>query len=72
MPQPKNPSNRVHINLDPNINAQLELILWDPVRLRVRYGTRARLINQLLRKWLRELPSNQGILEDTINAIGEE
>lgn len=72
MNSPDDKANRIHVVLDNDLNNQLNLILWDPVRNKPRYGARAKLINQLLRKWLRELPRTPGAVEDVIEALGEE
>lgn len=40
----------VKLSLPVDIAAKLELHLWDPVRERVAYGARSRLITKLLRE----------------------
>lgn len=64
-------SQRVHIQLEKDIHDKLELLFYDPARQQVRYGKRSRLINQLLRKWIAELPKSPGTVRDIIDGIGD-
>ena len=38
-----------------DVAAKVDLILHDPVRCRVKHGARSRLVEMLLRRWLRGL-----------------
>lgn len=48
------PSTRWDVYLPVDIAAQIELLLLDPVRQKVKHGARSELIAQLLRDWLKE------------------
>lgn len=47
------------IYLPTSIAAQVELLLLDPMRERVKYGARNELVEKLLRSWLEEQKVSQ-------------
>ena len=53
MPRPKHsdPPVEWRVNVPESLAAQIELLLFDPVRNTIRYGGRSRLITALLREW---------------------
>lgn len=67
-PDAKPKREQVHFEIAPDVKGKLELLLWDPVRQRPRYGARSRLINHLLRQWLATLPSG-AVVEDIIEGL---
>ena len=68
---PPKPWVRTHVVLQRDIHARLELLFWDPVRQAARYGKRSQLINQLLRRWLDQLPPDAGAVADAVESIGD-
>lgn len=59
----KEPHIRLDVEIPESLAAEVELLLFDPVRGKTRYGARQRLIENLLRKWVEESkptqPSNE-------------
>lgn len=47
------------VSLRANTVAKVELLLFDPVRNRVKYGGWSALINQLLEQWLDDQPGGE-------------
>jgi hypothetical protein len=37
-----------------DLNAKIDLLLSDPMRNRVKYGAKSRLVEELLEKWVQE------------------
>ena len=56
MPRPNNPepSVQLHIWLPRSLAERMDLLLLDPVRNRVRYGARSKLMARLVERWLAE------------------
>ncbi len=42
------------VSIPPEVLASVDLLLWDPLRNKIRYGARSALIVSLLRTWLRD------------------
>lgn len=46
------PPVNVMVSLPTSLNAKVELLLYDPILQKPRYGARSDLIEQLLREWV--------------------
>ena len=55
----------VLISLPVEVAADVDLALFDPVRGKIKYGARSRLIAGLLRKWLTERKKSKQKKEET-------
>lgn len=56
MPRPRH-EVRPHdwkLSVPQDLAAEVDLLLWDPVAQKPRYGGRSALVTQLLRRWLSE------------------
>ena len=48
------PPKQVIVQIPLSLIAEVDLLLWDPVRERIKYGGRSKLIVKLLRSWIDE------------------
>ena len=46
------------VSIPSDVLAEVDLRLWDPLRSKIRYGSRSALIVGLLREWLKEQGAN--------------
>lgn len=46
------PPVEVRVNIPESVLAEVDLRLFDPLRGRIRYGARSKLVTRLLRSWL--------------------
>lgn len=56
------PRVRVEVLIPDSIDAQVRLLLLDPVRGQLKYGAYSRLVTELLRRWLREVAERDALL----------
>lgn len=67
-PAPSDPPTKLTLDVPESLLARLELILWDPVRQRPRYGARKKVVCTLLERWVAEQEARGG---PTFNDQGE-
>ena len=61
------------ISVEEPLAQQVDLILLDPTKARVRYGARVDLINQLLKQWVTDIQSGRAQVPSAIqDAVQEE
>ena len=54
MPQRRNDRKQYSLWLDQRLKEEIDLLLLDPVRLKVKHGSFGHLVEKLLRDWLRD------------------
>jgi len=52
MPKRKEPRREIIVQLPEKLAAEVDVLLWNPVRGKVKYGARSDLISELLRRWV--------------------
>ena len=56
---PENKFVSVLISLPIEVSADVDLALFDPIRGKIKYGARSRLVSQLLQSWLKKQGSRK-------------
>lgn len=70
--QHADPPINVTVSIPESLNAKVELLLYDPVLRKPRYGGRSALIQSLLRKWIAEQQKEvltKPLESDRLNAL---